>query len=279
MKNDIDTLMEEHNLDAVLVTGPGQNNPPMVYLTGGAHLTSADLVKKRGEPAVLFCNPMERDEAARTGLATRNLGDYKLQELVKQQGGDVLKATVLRYQKMLADLGITEGRMGVYGRSDAGIAHAIFSGLQQLMPGLEIVGEVGNSLITQAMATKDEAEVERIRRMGEVTTAVVGQVAEFLSSHTARENVLVKADGQPLTIGDVKKRINLWLAERGRIIRKVRSLRSGGMRGCRTVRAPPVTRCASDRPSSLIFSRANPVEATIMILPGPGAWDMRRMRF
>jgi Xaa-Pro aminopeptidase len=215
MKTDIDALMEERNLDVLLVTGPGQNNPPMVYLTGGAHLTSADLVKKRGESAVLFCNPMERDEAARTGLAIRNLGDYKLQELVKQQGGDVLKATVIRYQRLLADLGIIGGRMGVYGRSDAGVAHAIFSGLQQAMPGLEIVAEVGNSLITQAMATKDEVEVERIRCMGKVTTAVVGQVAEFLSSHVARDHTLVKADGQPLTIGDVKKRINLWLAERG----------------------------------------------------------------
>jgi len=215
MKTELDSLMKERNLDVLLVTGPGQNNPPMVYLTGGAHLTSAELIKKRDEPAVLFCSPMERDEAARTGLATRNLGEYRLQELVKQQGGNVLKATIIRYQKILADLGITSGRMGIYGRSDAGVAHAIFSGLQQAMPGLEIVGEVGNSLITQAMATKDEAEVERIRRMGQVTTAVVGQVAEFLSSHTARDDILVQADGRPLTIGDIKKRINLWLAERG----------------------------------------------------------------
>ncbi len=80
--------------------------------------------------------------------------------------------------------------MAVYGRSDAGIAHAIFSGLQQALPGLEIVGEVGNSLITQAMATKDESEAERIRRMGQVTTAVVGQVAEFLSSHAAATTLL-----------------------------------------------------------------------------------------
>ncbi len=57
MKTDIDTLMEEHNLDVLLVTGPGQNNPPMVYLTGGAHLTSADLIKKRGEPSGALLQP------------------------------------------------------------------------------------------------------------------------------------------------------------------------------------------------------------------------------
>jgi Xaa-Pro aminopeptidase len=44
---------------------------------------------------------------------------------------------------------------------------------------------------------------------------VVGQVADFLCSHPAKNGVLLKADGQPLTIGQVKRMINLWLAERG----------------------------------------------------------------
>ena len=49
--------MQANQLDALLVTGPGQHNPAMVYLTGGGHLTSADLIKERGEEAVLFYNP------------------------------------------------------------------------------------------------------------------------------------------------------------------------------------------------------------------------------
>jgi Xaa-Pro aminopeptidase len=40
--------MQERNLDAVLVTGPAQHNPYMVYMTGGGHLTQADLIKRRG---------------------------------------------------------------------------------------------------------------------------------------------------------------------------------------------------------------------------------------
>ena len=55
------------------VMGAGQHNPAMVYLTGGAHLTNADLVKKRGQTGVLFHGPMERDEAAKSGLETRSL--------------------------------------------------------------------------------------------------------------------------------------------------------------------------------------------------------------
>jgi len=65
------------------------------------------------------------------------------------------------------------------------------------------------------MATKDAVEAERIRKMGQATTAVVGQVAEFLTSQRVRDGILVDSEGVPLTIGDVKAKINLWLAERG----------------------------------------------------------------
>jgi Xaa-Pro aminopeptidase len=215
MKSDIDFLMQERNLDAVLVTGPAQHNPYMVYMTGGSHLTQADLIKRRGMPPLLFFNPMERDEAAKTGLQTKNLADYRLDELLKSVDGDLLKATILRYQQMLADSGVTGGRVAIYGRMEAGAAFAIFNALQQAMPGLTFVGETDTSALLQARATKDVSEVERIRNMGRITVEVVGKVADFLTAHRVEEDTLVKADGRPLTIADVKSRINLWLAERG----------------------------------------------------------------
>lgn len=215
MKTDIDALMEEEGIDVLLVTGASGHNPPMYYLTGTPSLTHADLVKKRGEEPVLFYNPMERDHAAATGLPIRNLAEYNLQELLKEHGGDLPKATIARYRKMFEDLGIQEGRVAVYGNSEVGRAYAIFRGLEEALPGLEIVGEVGPSILLRAMQTKDEAEVERIRRMGQITVDVVGRVADYLTSHPVEDEVLMKEDGSPLTIGDVKKCINLWLAESG----------------------------------------------------------------
>ena len=215
MKTDIDALMQTHNIDALLVTWPGQHNPAMVYLTCGAHLTNADLIKKRGEEPVLFYNPMERDEAARTGMSTKNLADYNLNELIQQFNGDNSKAVAMRYRMMFKDLGISSGRVALFGRTDVGTSYAIFSAFQRDVAELELVGGVGDSILTQCMATKDEAEVERIRVMGRITVDVVGLVADFLTSHRAHNGTLRKADDSPLTIGDVKKRINLWLAERG----------------------------------------------------------------
>ncbi len=215
MKKDLDSLMQSHNIDALLIRGPAQHNPAMVYVTGGGHMTGGDYIKKRGHSPMLFYNSMERDEAARTGLATKDLGEYGYNELLKQANHDQALAAALRYQKMLSEMNITSGRVAIYGQSEAGEAYSIFTALQKTMPDLDLVGEMGNSLLLEAMATKDETEIERIRHMGKVTISVVGRVAEFLSSHHVKKEVLVKTDGQPLTIGDVKAQINLWLAEQG----------------------------------------------------------------
>ncbi len=216
MKADLDHLMKKHTLDAFLVTGPAQHNPAMVYLTGGGHMTSADVIKSRGEDAVLYYRAMERDAAAATGLESRNLAEYDLRELLDQVDGDRVQATALRYEKMLTEQGVTSGRMAIYGEKEIGSAFAVFCALRARMPDLEIVGELaGNSMFADAMATKDDAEIERIRAMGEITTEVVAEVADFLTTRPVEDEVLLRSNGQPLTIGDVKRRINLWLAERG----------------------------------------------------------------
>lgn len=215
MKSDLDRLMEEQGLDALLITGPAQHNPPMVYMTGPIHMTSGDLIKKRGSDPVLFYNPMERDEAAKTGFQTKNLADYKFNELIKTTQGNILEATILRYEKMLTEYELSTGKIAIYGKMDVGSSYAIFSGLNAKLPDLEIIGQIGDSILLQAMSTKDEQEVNRIRAMGEITISVVGKVKDFLTAHKTKNSILVKANGDPLTVGEVKKNINLWLAEAG----------------------------------------------------------------
>jgi Xaa-Pro aminopeptidase len=215
MKTDLDALMQEKDLDAILITGPGQHNPAMVYMTGGGHVGYADLIKKKGEAPVLFCNPMERDEAAKSGLKTKNLMEYNFPELLKQANGDYQLAIAKRYQLMLGEVGIDSGNLALYGRSEVGTNYAVFSTLQREMPRVTLIGEINNSVLMLARMTKDDAEIERIRRMGKITTQVVGLVADYITSHAVRGEVMVKPDGEPLTIGNVKKHINLWVSERG----------------------------------------------------------------
>jgi Xaa-Pro aminopeptidase len=216
MKSDLDALMQARNLDAILVFGAAENNPPMTYLTGGGHVNGATLIKKRGEKAILFCNAMEREEAAKSGLEVHLYDEYPWQEMLKQVGGDTSIMSAMRLRSIFKDWGVS-GRVGIYGQTEFGALFAAVTHFQRLMPEVELVGESReNSLFMFAMETKDEAEVARIRRMGKITTEVVGLTRDYLTGSAVREDeVLLKEDGSPLTIGDMKSKINLWLAERG----------------------------------------------------------------
>jgi Xaa-Pro aminopeptidase len=215
MKSDLDALMRANQLDALWVMGSADHNPAMVYLTGGGHLTRADLIKKAGQTGILFHGMMERDEAAKTGLETRSISFYPTAEMFRAAGGDFFKAGVLRYRKMLEDAGVTKGRVALYGALEFGPVFSTLNALAKELPGLELVGYQEKDILSEAMLTKDAAEIERICRMGRITTTVVGRTADFLTGHKARDGALVKSNGDFLTIGEVKSRINLWLAELG----------------------------------------------------------------
>jgi Xaa-Pro aminopeptidase len=116
---------------------------------------------------------------------------------------------------MLADLGVTSGKVSIYGLQDAGRSFEVFNALQELVPEIEIVGEVDLPVIMQARETKEADEIEHTRQMGTTTVEIVDRVAKYLQSHKARNGLLVKEDGAALTIGEVKRKINLWAAEMG----------------------------------------------------------------
>jgi Xaa-Pro aminopeptidase len=186
----------------------------MTYFTGVAHVTDAVLVLKRGGEPLLFCNNMERDEAKSTGLKTRSITDYNYKQLFEASSKDPLRATARLYQLMLADAKLTSGRVAVYGKRDAGEAFGLLSGLEELMPNIEFVGELRNSVLLQARATKDPAEIERMRSVAQKTAQVVDHVCDYLSNQRAKDGALVDKDGQHVTVGKVKSLINLWLSER-----------------------------------------------------------------
>ncbi len=217
MKSDLDALMQARNLDAILVVGNAEHNPPMYYLTGGGHVSHATVIKKRGEEAAYFHNDMERDEAAKSGLRLIPYSKYDYDALYKEADGDLLLASVLRYRMIFEELGLTRGRVGVYGFYDLSAVFGTLSRLQKLLPELEFVGEPReDSIFMRAMETKDAAEVERIRRIERITTTVVGKTRDYLTEREVRaDEVLLKEDGSPLTVGDVHAKIRLWVAEQG----------------------------------------------------------------
>jgi len=217
MKTDLDQLLQNNNLDALLIIGNGQNNPPLVYMTGGAHLSDAYLIKKRNQSPILYHHMMERDEAQKSGLETRIIETIDLNRITNFTAGKgnlQFQWAVALLRKILEDLDLSSGRVAIYGQYETGKAYAMFSGLQIALPELTLVGETENSVLWSAMLTKDEAEIERIKRMGLITTEVVAEIADLLSRSQVSGNILKKKDDTPLTIGAIRRQINQLLAER-----------------------------------------------------------------
>jgi Xaa-Pro aminopeptidase len=215
MLDRLKNLMESANADALWITGPAQHNPSMVYFTGICHMSAADLFLVKGKEPIILCNPMEREEAAKAGFQTLSTSNYDIKPLLKQTGGNRAKADALKYLQIFKDIGLEAGRVLVYGQKEVGPMVSLVKGLHDLNPLLEFEGDSQDAVILEARSLKTQAEIEHIRRMGKITARVVGNTQELLSSSKLDGEILIKADGSPLKLGEVKAQINLWLAEYG----------------------------------------------------------------
>ncbi len=211
MKQDLDRLMEERGLNAIVVAGKAHGNPAMYYMTNGAHLSGGRVIKKRGEEPLLICSSIEREEAAASGLPTVNVNKYDFKDMLRQKG-ERLDAMVELYRRIFDDLGV-RGRVGFYGLMDRGRAWTLLNALDAQLEDIEVYGDFDVTLIDAARATKDEDEAQRVREMGRRTCDVIGQTIEFLKSHRVKDEALVQGDGSPLTIGRVHEEISRFIAE------------------------------------------------------------------
>ena len=211
MKQDLDRLMEERGLDAILVGGKMHGNPAMYYMTNGAGLTRGHVLKKRGEAPVLLCSPIEREEAAASGLAVVNMSKYDYLGILRE-AGDRLAATVELYRRIFSDLEVV-GRVGFYGLADRGSAWVALNALDAQLEDIEVHGDFDVTPIDVARATKDTSEAERIQEVGRRTCAILTRTVEFLASHRVSDEMLIQADGTPLTVGRAHQEINRLIAE------------------------------------------------------------------
>ncbi|MFQ3658901.1 MAG: Xaa-Pro peptidase family protein [Anaerolineae bacterium] len=204
MKADLNRLMTQRGLDAFIVGGGEHENSVRCYLTNGAHLTGGFVVQAcNGEP-LLVVNGMEIEEARKSGHHCVTYGDLGYYDLYREHGAQ--QASILLYGRLLEQVGLHAGRVGLYGVDDINATIQRFQQLNAHYEQYEFVGEGSPTLFDEAYLTKDAAEVERIRSVAERTSAVVAQVWEFISSHRSdASGRVVNAEGQPLTVGAVKR--------------------------------------------------------------------------
>jgi Xaa-Pro aminopeptidase len=215
MKSDIDRLMTERNLDAIVIEGPDgltSHNAPWNYMVRGQHLTGV-VVKRRNEPAKLIYGSMEKLQAEATGLELVPSNRWNWPDIIKKFPDDLLTASAELWRQRFADLGI-RGRVGWYGTVEAGVFLARVQKLRQAAPDVEIIGEFDRSAIDEARKTKDADEIAMMADVGRRAGEIVREVIRFIGSHRGADGVLVDKSNKPLTIGDVKALIRRELDAR-----------------------------------------------------------------
>lgn len=213
MKQDLDRLMGERGLDAIVVSGKLKGNPPLYYVANGAKVIQGYVVKKRGEESVFLCSSIDREVAAASGLQVATTGKYNLETLLREKP-DRTSAMAEFYRRVFNDLQI-KGKVGFYGMTDQGASWKLLKMLDEQIKEIKIYGEDEPNLIDIARATKGPEEAAYIREAGRRTCIVFGQTVEFLKSHSIKNDALVQSDGTPLTIGHMHHQINRFLSEQG----------------------------------------------------------------
>jgi len=206
--------MEQRGLAALVIICGDPFSAPRHYLTSGAKITSGLVMKKRGEAAVIFANPMETEEAAKSGLRVISTNDVGWPQMLKDTQGDRTKAEILLWGKCLEVLGVPEGKIGVYGVGDLHVVLELVGLLQAAYPRYQFAGEMGLTLFDEATLTKDADEIARLQDVARKTNDAMQEALDALRAAHVRDEMLYKADGSPLTIGDVRRLVRRALLDR-----------------------------------------------------------------
>lgn len=215
MKADLDRLMAERGIDALLIL-PGENEDPYrTYLSNGAR-SSGMVIKQRGAPPMLVVNGMEVDEAAQSGLEVHTYDDFGLSALLRERQYDYDAAYAAWYGRIFTRFDV-RGKLALYGVGDLNAALRAIKALQAgVGERIELVTEeVRDTIFDRAYETKDEGELALLREAGRRTSAVMRAAREWLAGHRAQDGAVVNADGAPLTVGDVKRFVRGRLFEQG----------------------------------------------------------------
>jgi Xaa-Pro aminopeptidase len=210
MKSDLSRLMAERNIDAYIILGTEHENTDRYYITNGVHASST-VVHKRGEDPVLIVSGMEIDEAKKSGHTVMNIFDFGYADVLKAHRGNPFKIQQEYFRNVLNHFGIM-GRLALYGTGSVMSIYKIVNRLNEF-DFVKLVEDQHPDIFTVARRTKDAAELEALRESGRRSSLAMTQTREWLATMRADGENVVNADGQPVTIGDVKRFVRLKLME------------------------------------------------------------------
>jgi len=186
-QGELDRALAASGCDALLVLASSARDPDLAPFVGPVHVHNSFLIaRQRGEAAFGYLSPMERDEAARSGLRLLTPEALDVARWAREGAPeDVLLANVLERALLLA--GVAPGmRLALAGHAGAGLVQSVCAQLGES----QWTFVPGHHLLLDVRKGKTEAEVAEIRRVAAATCEAMRAVANVLAAATVRDGEL-----------------------------------------------------------------------------------------
>ena len=212
MLADLDALLRARDIDTLLVPMHEVLHPAFRWITRGAKVTKGYAVKRAGEAPLHVTYPMERDEAAATGLATRLVHDFDHDRIFKSAPNPVAAYGEF-FDRVLRDVG--SGRSLAFAGN---LPIHLYLGVADELGrrGWNVVRSTGDDLVQLARKRKERWEVEAIASCGARTEQVVERVREVLRAAIVEDGHVLHR-GEVLTLGHLKQLVSGEIARLGMV--------------------------------------------------------------
>jgi Xaa-Pro aminopeptidase len=194
--------MTSRNIDTIVVPMHEAMHPSFRWLSRGAKVTRGYAIKVAGHEPVLITYPMEREEAAATGLTVRLAHEFDAERIFRT-ASNAAEGYAELFTTALRELGSGES-VAFFGNAPVHLYHGLLEAMERR--GWRVHRANGEDLIQLARKRKDEWEIEAIRSVGERTEQVVDGVRAMLSDWTPS-----------MTLGDLKTFVSQEIARLGLI--------------------------------------------------------------
>ncbi|MDP9194422.1 MAG: Xaa-Pro peptidase family protein [Acidobacteriota bacterium] len=202
MQSDLDLLMRERSIEALIVPMHESMHPSFRWLARGAKVTRGYAVKLLDCDPVLVTYPMERDEAMASGLDVRLVHEFEY-DRIQRSATNTSEAYAELFTSVLRDLGAGSS-IAFFGNAPLQLYLGIAGAMERR--GWHIHPSNGEDLIQLARKRKDAREIECIRSVGARTEQLVDGVRAMLREPRAG-----------LTLGDLKAFVSSEIARLGMI--------------------------------------------------------------
>ncbi len=207
----LDELLERASCRALAVVAGSSRDPYVAPFTGAVRLGQCLLIAPLGAPPRLgFLTPLDRDEAAATGL---ELLDPEMLDVERWSRGGAspaeLLSGVLSRALHLAEL--APGRLALAGCLGAG---TVIEACEQLgREGWSFAG--GEPLVMDLRKRKTREELAAVGRAGAGVVAAMREVAGLLAAAGMERGGELWLEGERLRVGRLRRAVAVTLAERG----------------------------------------------------------------